>query len=102
MRLGGGVPERDPKEEDFFLNVMPSSHTPVDHGGKQAAAEKGISKLRALHVSHVRFHILGDSCSVDLVLLLPLFPCGSHKITAAEMLLVCGGDSNRPGQLQFS
>lgn len=30
------------------------------------------------------------------------FSCGSHKIMGTEMLLVCGEDTNRSGQLEHS
>lgn len=30
---GKGDPRGAPKEDNFFLDVMPSSHTPLDHGG---------------------------------------------------------------------
>lgn len=61
-----GLAEGLSKEEDFFLNVMPSSHTPflTHHGGKQAA-KKRIWKYKSLLISHVRCHILVDCCSVE-------------------------------------
>lgn len=72
---------------------MPSSHTAflTHHGGKQAA-KKRIWKFRSL-ISHVRCQILESLCC---------FSCGSHKIMATEMLLVCGEDSNRFGPLEHS
>lgn len=50
-----GSKRRPKRGQASFLDVMPSSHTLSDHGGKQ---KEGIPKLRALRCSHVRFWIL--------------------------------------------
>lgn len=73
---------------------MPSSHTPflTNHGGVQAA-KKGIWKYGSILISHVRCPRLADCSKV-----FRWFSCGSREIMATEMLLVCGGDSNRSGQ----
>lgn len=75
---------------------MPSSHNPLDYGGKQAAKKK-VWNPRSLHVSHVRFQSLIDCCLVEGFFV--CFSCGTHKIMATEILLVCGEDLNRSGQL---
>ncbi len=83
------------KRKISFLDVMPSSHTPLDHGGKQAA-KKRISRCRLLLISHVSFR-------VKRILVVRrafcCFSCGSHRNIPTEMLLVCGEDSNRFRQL---
>lgn len=66
--LEGVGGRRDSKEEDFFLDVMPSSHTHLDHGGQQAA-QKGVWEFKSLFISHVRCPVLADCSSVGGFLL---------------------------------
>lgn len=98
LGVGKGIQKEIQKRTASFLDVMPSSHTPLDHGGKQAT-KKRISKRRFLLAPYVRCQILVDSCSVAGFFCCSC--CGSHKIMAAEMLLVCGEDANRSGQLEL-
>lgn len=63
LGVGKGIQKEIQKRTASFLDVMPSSHTPLDHGGKQAT-KKRISKRRFLLAPYVRCQILVDSCSV--------------------------------------
>lgn len=98
LGVGMGIQKELQKRTVFFLDVMPSSHTPVDHGRKQAA-KKRLSKLRSILISHVRCQIYIDSCTA---LNVRCFPCVSRKVTATVMLLVCGIDRNRFGFLLWN
>lgn len=94
LGVGEGIQER---KSSFWMWCQVLT-IPLDYGGKQAAKKK-VWNYRSLHISHVRFESLLDCCCVEGFC---CFSCGTHKILAIEVLLVCGEDLNRPGQLGHS
>lgn len=69
---------------------MPSSHTALDHGGKQAAQKR---KLVSLVLPYVRCQISKLIRTVEFVEGFWFFGWQS-VLMATEMLLVCGEDLN--------
>lgn len=70
-----------------------------DHVGKQAAAaaKKRISGLGPCLVPHVRCQL--SSVDSGAALGFCCLSSGRHRLTATVLLLVCGTDRNRTGQL---
>lgn len=76
---------------------MPSSHTPFGPWRKTRSKEKVLEVPVAPHLTRKTQNFAGFFAARRVSC---CFSCGSHRIMATEMLLVCGEDSNRFGLLE--